>query len=236
MTERGRRCVTRTHDALSIGPSSMQWTGNALNIEINELAAPFPKRIRGAIRLEPFGVNQQPFLLDGRGLHVWRPIAPCARVSVDLSAPAVRWSGAGYFDMNAGVEPLEQGFTHWSWSRAATREGAAIIYDAVRREGGDLSLALQFDRSGRCAEVAPPPRATLARTRWRLRRHTRADDGQAAVIRSLEDTPFYSRAVIASKLFGEQAVSVHESLSLDRFDNRLVKMMLTFRMPRRASV
>jgi carotenoid 1,2-hydratase len=56
----------------------------------------------------------------------------------------------------------------------------------------------------------------------------------ARLISTLEDAPFYSRSQIAHLIDGEKAVSVHESLDLDRFAKPVVKAMLPFRMPRRA--
>jgi carotenoid 1,2-hydratase len=149
-----------------------------------------------------------------------------------MSAPALRWQGSGYVDQNAGAEPIEQAFSQWTWSRAATRDGTAIIYDAVRRREPPLSLALAFDRNARFDERASPPSARLPRTRWGLARTTRADEGRASAVRSFEDTPFYSRGLVAHTLFGEPVESMHESLSLDRFVNPLVRLMLPFRMPR----
>ena len=149
-----------------------------------------------------------------------------------MDAPVASWRGSGYIDQNAGAEPIEQAFSDWTWSRAKTRDGAAILYDAVRRRDPPLALALTFDRNGRFEARKSPPPAVLPPTRWRLGRTTRADDGRAAIVRSFEDTPFYSRSLVAHDLFGERVESVHESLSLDRVSCPLVRLMLPFRMPR----
>ena len=53
-------------------------------------------------------------------------------------------------------------------------------------------------------------------------------------LRSFEDAPFYSRSLVAAKFQGETVNWINESLSLDRFANPLVRLMLPFRMPRRA--
>ena len=233
MTERGSASLARSRDRLAIGASALSWDGAALTIDLDEVAAPIPRRIRGAVRVEPEFLHPDSFPLDAHGRHAWRPIAPAARVSVALAAPDLTWRGHGYFDTNAGAESLSEGFSRWSWSRATLAEGAAILYDAERRDGGPISLALRFDRTGRCESFAPPPLADLPRTRWRLPRRTRSEDGAAVVERDFEDTPFYSRSLVSARLFGEPAVSVHESLSLDRFDRALVRLMLPFRMPRR---
>ena len=82
-----------------------------------------------------------------------------------------------------------------------------------------------------------PGRVPLPRTRiWRIPRATRADpDTPATVLETLEDTPFYARSVVASRLQGDQVTAIHESLSLDRFRQPWVQMLLPFRMPRARS-
>jgi carotenoid 1,2-hydratase len=233
MTERGRNSLSRRRHELGIGRSSLSWDGTRLMIGIDEVAVPLPSRIRGALVVEPTGLNKESFALDAAGRHLWRPIAPFARVSAEFDAPDLRWSGDGYFDMNAGSEPLETGFVDWTWSRAALARGAAILYDARRRQEGSVSLALRFDKSGDYERLKPPPIVQLPATRWRLARQTRSDDGKAEVSGRFEDTPFYARSRISTRLFGENVTGVHESLSLNRFANPLVRLMLPFRMPRR---
>ncbi len=48
------------------------------------------------------------------------------------------------FDSNFGDEPLEAGFRRWTWSRARTRGGAAILYDAERSARGRWLWALSL--------------------------------------------------------------------------------------------
>ncbi|WP_342394871.1 hypothetical protein [uncultured Rhodoblastus sp.] len=52
------------------------------------------------------------------------------------------------------------------------------------------------------------------------------------MLATLGDAPFYARSSIAHCVDGEDAISTHESLDLDRFVNPVVKAMLPFRMPR----
>lgn len=233
MTERGRGSLRRTRDVLVIGPSSLEWRDGALIIRLNEIGSPIPRRIRGEIIVEPKAVNHHEFSLESQGRHVWRPIAPIARASVSFDAPDLRWQGHAYFDSNAGDEPLEKAFSFWTWSRAAIGDEAAIYYDADRRREGPLSLAMRFNAAGEVTMIEPPPVAPLPMTKWRVARRTRAEDGAARLLRSFEDTPFYSRSLISSRFAGAPVEWVHESLSLDRFANPLVRMMLPFRMPRR---
>ena len=233
MTERGRGAVARDPSNLAIGPSALAWDGDALTHPRRRGLA---RRCRAGSRRHPRdadGLNPRAFALEAQGGHIWRPIAPRSHVEVDLDAPALNWRGDGYFDMNAGDEPLEDGFSRWTWSRAALADGAAILYDAERRRAGPLSMALRFDKSGRAQDFAPPPRAALPQNRCGASARRRArDDGAARVTRDFEDTPFYSRSLVATRLLGRELACVHESLSLDRFAQPHVRLMLPFRMPR----
>lgn len=231
MTERGRVWVRRSSNAFVVGSSALAWDGKGLDIFIDERCAPFPRRLRGHVRLEAEGLNARAFELAAEGRHIWRPIAPLARVRAEFSAPRLRWNGHGYFDMNRGDEPLGDAFSHWTWSRARTAGGARVFYDAQRRREDALSLSLSFGRDGSVTEAPAPARAALPKTLWRLPRETRSD-GAAKIARTLEDTPFYARSRIAHQLNGEAVTSMHESLDLDRFANPLIKAMLPFRMPR----
>ena len=109
-----------------------------------------------------------------------------------------------------------------------------MFYDAERRREGPLALALRFRPDSTFETHRPPPRAPLPPTKWRIPRETRSDGGLARVKRVFEDTPFYARALVEHRIAGEDVESIHESLSLDRFANPLVRLMLPFRMPRRA--
>jgi carotenoid 1,2-hydratase len=48
----------------------------------------------------------------------------------------------------------------------------------------------------------------------------------------LEDAPFYTRSVLQTRVLGEDAVAVHESVSLERFVTPWVQFMLPFKAPR----
>ncbi|TRW15363.1 hypothetical protein FMM06_16300 [Glacieibacterium frigidum] len=234
MTERGRGGLQRDADALTIGPSAMHWDGDALVVDFTEVCAPIPRKLRGTARITPDCLNTQAFPLDLAGRHVWQPVAPRARIEVTLSEPALNWSGTAYVDTNTGTEPLEAGFADWQWSRAHLKADTAVFYEGVRRDRSTFALALRFDEQGRAETVEMPRPAPLPRTGWRVNRSSRADDGIAQVVRTWEDSPFYARSTVAARLFGEDTMAVHESLSLDSFRHPLVKAMLPFRMPRRS--
>jgi len=235
MTERGAAAVARERQALAIGPSALRWDGDALFAELSEWTAPLPRRVRGRIRLHPTVFHNQSIALDPDGLHQWTPIAPAARVEVEFDQPGLRWSGAGYFDHNAGQQPLEQCFDNWFWSRAATGQGPVVLYELQCSSGTRNALALHFDRAGNRHALPAPEAASLPRTRWRLERPARSEDGRTELQATWEDTPFYARSLMTTRLLGERVSAVHESLSLSRFAKPWVQWMLPFRMPRRGN-
>ncbi|MFM9852927.1 MAG: hydratase [Sphingomonadaceae bacterium] len=233
MTERRADRLTRAQDRIQIGPSEMVWEGDTLTIRFDEICAPIPRRVKGVVRVHPQALAMHCFALDAVGHHRWTPVATHARIEVELDDPNLSWKGAGYFDSNAGDRPLEEGFTHWNWSRAHLARETVVLYEGARRDGSDFALALSFDEKGGAEAITPPPVVALPKTGWRVDRATRADPGTKVIIRkSWEDAPFYSRTALSTTLFGEQVSAVHESLSLDRLRSPVVRFMLPFRMPR----
>ena len=234
MTERRRTSLVREEKALHIGPSSVSWDGTSLTIEIDERAAPIPRQVRGRVRLHPRFITDHKVALDPQEQHGWWPIAPGARIEVELDQPSLHWKGRGYFDTNAGHVPLEASFRDWTWSCAGLEQGSAILYEANHKDGGRRHIAIRLDDQGRVEPFEPPPLVALPPTPlWRAPRETRSDGGQAASIhRTLEDTPFYSRSVVDSHLLGQPVRAVHESLSLTRFTAPWVQLLLPFRIPR----
>jgi carotenoid 1,2-hydratase len=232
MTERGAGSMARDAASLVIGPSSMRWEAGQLIIDIKERTTPFLTRITGRIVVTTGVLHETLHPLDAAGRHSWQPLAPAARVEVDMTSPRQRWCGHGYFDTNTGSRPIARDFTRWDWARANTSGGALIHYDVTRRDGTMLHLGLESN-GGPLAETPQPPLAKLARTGWRIARQARCDtDASATVKATLEDTPFYARSLIDSRIKGENVTLMHESLDLDRLDTRWVETLLPFRMPR----
>jgi carotenoid 1,2-hydratase len=236
MTERAAQAVQRSARTLRIGPSALEWDGTSLAVHIDEVTVPWPSRLRGSVRLYPLATLEANHSLDATGRHIWSPIAPCARVDVQLAEPRLCWRGTAYLDSNRGERPLEQDFSHWEWSRAVlTDQRCAVLYDVTRSDGSPLSLALEFGAPGGTRPFAAPPHVALPATRWQLPRRTRSDNPVATrVEQTLEDGPFYARSLLQTRLLGEQAQAVHESLSLRRWAQPVVQLMLPFRMPRRS--
>jgi carotenoid 1,2-hydratase len=240
MTERTVAAVERTPTSFQVGPSGLSWNGQCLTLELDELTPPFPLPprwpIKGRVRVWPETFTARAFELDGNARHIWWPIAPMARIEVELVTPALRWSGHGYIDHNRGTEPLEQGFRQWDWSRAPLGRDAVVLYDCDSRSDPVEPMAIRFDPSGECEPIDLPATTRLLPTRWLVPRKTRTDaGGSARVIKTLEDTPFYARSLVESLVGGSRVPTVHESLSLDRFASPVVQWMLPYKMPRIAT-
>lgn len=236
MTERGRSALRRSETTLAIGPSSMVFDGKTLTFQLDERSMPWASPLRGRVRVAPMRLAGQTFALDSAGLHRWSPLAPMARVEVALDAPAVRWTGHGYLDTNSGDVPLESTFRSWQWSRATNRESATIFYDVQPLNGAERCLALKVGIDGAIDDTALASVVALPKSKWGVARSTRGDAGTSArVLTTFEDAPFYARSLVTTQLDGELTTSIHESLSLTRFDTRWVQCLLPFRMPRRTN-
>ena len=112
--------------------------------------------------------------------------------------------------------------------------GHRAIFDVQQKQGEDRLLGLRFSPNGHIEEFEPPPLQSLELTGWRIPRRMRSEgDAPVRVIDMLEDTPFYERSVLKSRLFGEDVISVHETLNVPRLASPVVQCMLPFRMPRR---
>lgn len=233
MTERGRATLARSADMLTIGPSGLRWDGDALVIDIDEVTAPIPSRIRGQVRIEAAAFFGDPYPLDMGARHHWRPLMPRAPVSVTLDKPGLSWRGEAYVDSNYGEEPLEDAFIDWRWSRAHLRRDTVVLYEGRRRDGTSFAQALRFAAEGGVAGVDLLDEVVLPKTGWRMPRVTRADPTHRVTVRKTwEDTPFYARTALSTHMFGEAADAVHESLSLERLRSPVVRLMLPWRMPR----
>lgn len=232
MTERRQLVLDPDEQRLAIGPSFVDWQDATFRVGVDEIANPWPRRLRGELALRPEMLNERAFLLDTHGRHEWWPVAPVARVDVRLTHPDLSFSGSGYLDTNAGNEPLESGFRRWDWSRdgefAPGQKRAALTYNVEQRDGTRRALALRLCADGTLRETSPEPVHSLARSGWRIPRETRSAEAALAV-RTLEDTPFYARSVLTA---GSGRAMMHESLCLDRFRSRWVQALLPFRMPR----
>ncbi len=230
MTERGAAALVQHAERLEIGPSALQLTDSALMIDVRERATPLGQSVEGRITLSLEQVSDECFELDGRGHHWWWPIAPQARVQVDMKRPDLRWEGNGYLDSNGGDAPLETAFTSWNWCRGhSTTDRCEIHYDAQLCSGGEKHLSLRLDDQGGLYRTETPGLRDLPKGPiWRVARPARMDTAMSCRVRTLEDTPFYTRSLIETDV----SQFMHESLDLTRFCKPWVQGLLPFRMPR----
>lgn len=232
-TEHPQDRVERRPETFTLGGSHLTWDGDQLVVHVEERSAGVGVPLRGTIRLRPRNRWSHPLALDPDQRHHWWAVAPLADIEVELDRPSVRFRGSGYHDTNFGSEALEQGFSTWDWSRAELPEGTAVLYDARPRAGAAADHGLLFRADGRVEPFEAPARHVLARTGWGIDRATRADEGaEPAVLRTLENTPFYARSLVQTTLAGRRVTAMHESLSLDRFRKPVVQLMLPFRIRR----
>jgi carotenoid 1,2-hydratase len=232
LTERGRDAVERTSDRLRIGASHLTLARDgALEVHFDERTAPLPGSLRGKVRLEASGIFAEPQVLDASGAHTWWPVAPRTRAHVNVSSHGVSFEGSAYFDANAGGEPLERRLARWSWARVDRGNGTVITYDVTDRAGNGDTRTLAFDRDNRRVDAPRLLPCALGRGAWGVARPGRADHSQGLrALRTLEDSPFYTRTEIEACVGGRLGRGVHESLDLERFENPWVQRMLPFRM------
>lgn len=230
LTERTRDSVRRDATHVAIGRSSMrQLDSGDIVVDVDERSAPWGSQIRGRIHFEPRIVRDQVVELDDAGEHDWCPRYPLGRVVVDLVEPRLRFSGTGYLDENSGVRPLETAFDRWSWSRVATDDEVGIAYDVALRGGRRRSHGLRLSKHG-ASPFDAAFEGDLGRTRFALPRPLKSEAGDATLVRTLEDGPFYARSVVETTLGGRRAHGMHETVCLERFSSRWVQFLLPFRM------
>jgi carotenoid 1,2-hydratase len=231
MTERGKRSLRRAENLLQIGPSTLRWENAKLHADIDEVTVPIPSRLRGTFTLTPTAIQPQTFTLNAAGAHLWRPIAPSARIEVSFENPNLSWSGHAYFDRNEGARPLAKDFSSWQWSRATQNNETTIFYDTVGTDGTNTELALKILPDGQARPTDAPLFHRLPNGFWGIKRSARSIDSPN-LIATLEDAPFYLRSRLTTTLGGASLDTIHESLNLTRFRNPIIKAMLPFRMPR----
>jgi carotenoid 1,2-hydratase len=236
LTERTLDHVERSPDGLRIGASVLRRNEDgSLRFDLRERTAPFGAPLRVSLHVTSPRWENDTYDLDEAGRHQWSPLALHAQADVEVRAPLdARWSGRAYVDTNTGVEPLEQGFRRWDWSRSSSPHGSHVAYDVERRDGTRKSIRRVFFEHGD-SEAWDVGAASLPSTFWGVQRRVPSDPGVAPrVIRVLEDAPFYARTLASSSLDGESHPLVHETVDMDRFVRPWVQFLVPFRMRRAA--
>lgn len=231
MTERGSQQLQTSPTRMQVGRSYLQLSDNQLAVNVDERTMPWLRKLRGSIRVSADHSSGQVFYLDDGHHHQWQPIAPVARIDVALKHPAIRWSGSAYVDTNFGIRPMEKDFDSWHWSSMRRPDGSNIYYDALQLNGKRNCIALSANDRNEVGTIAVPSSAGLQRSGWGIERAAQHGNN-SRVIKTLEDTPFYARSLLAVNGTSDSEVAVHESLSLERFRRGWVRTLLPFRMPR----
>lgn len=222
--------MERRPDAFALSGSRLERSSDALVIHLDERSAPWGTPLRGKVRIALEAGAPVPFRLDRAGDHHWWPLGARATAEVELDAPSVSFRGSAYHDCNFGRVPLEATFSRWNWSRADVGDDVAIVYDVLERDGTAEPFGVRVTPTG----VEPLYAATqipLPNGGWGVGRATRAH-GDASVVRTLEDTPFYTRSMLQSTFEGQRVLGMHESLDLERFTKPWVQFLLPFRIRR----
>ena len=240
MTERTAASLRASEHQLSIGKSRIRLDEDSLCVSIDEIAVPLPIRVRGRLRISLPAYDLDSYPLDAqtpaKAKHFWQPIAPQTPIEVTFDTPNLEWKGMAYVDSNYGSESLESSFRSWVWSRSHTPDNATnILYDVVDAQGTTRRKTLRFEANGSLGEHHAEHIQHLRPTRyWRIPREARTvSNTTISDLRTLEDTPFYSRSRFKEIINNQTHATVHESLYLDRFDSSWVRCLLPFRMPRR---
>ncbi len=233
MTERGASSLQRSADVYHLGASQARLSPGRLTLHIDEIGVPIPHRIKGEIVVDFDALQTTAFHLDSQQRHVWRPLAPRARIKVNFDSPRQSWEGEAYVDSNWGSEPVEAGFQGWQWSRASRGDETCVFYDVVERAGQERSIAAAFDRQGHVRPLPVAPQHRAKKTLWRVERPYRSEGTRGGLIKTVEDTPFYARSLMAQRIEGQDCVAIHESLDVTRYERPIVQAMLPWRMPRK---
>jgi carotenoid 1,2-hydratase len=231
-------------DRVVVAGSRIEREGDGFCIVIDERTAPYRRRVRGTILVEPEGPALSPTsLAEGQYVHAWQALAPRARVRASFEAPDFALDGLGYHDRNWGDGRLEDAFTRWGWARFHGPRRTSIVYALTDHVGRDRAFAAEVPRGepGRLVEVAPSAHGELRPGRWGLRLPRSfgvggLDGGEALHVETdelLEQAPFYGRyrARLSHPLAPAEppVEGMGEFLDLVRFRSRGIQFLLHFK-------
>lgn len=230
LTEARPATVERTADTFALSGSRIERDGSSLTVHLDERTAPWGRPMKGRVRIDIDYGAPGPYRLDRAGDHHWWPIGARATAEVELDAPSVRFRGSAYHDCNFGRIPLESTFRSWNWSRADVDGDVCITYDVHEHDAQGAPLGLRVGPRG-VTSLTADETCPLPRGGWGVERSARAQ-GETTVVRTLEDTPFYTRSLLRASWGGQERTAMHESLSMTRFVKPWVQFLLPFRIRR----
>jgi carotenoid 1,2-hydratase len=110
-----------------------------------------------------------------------------------------------------------------------------VVYDVRPKKGPGRVVSQRFSPDGSYTPFEAPGRYPLPASAWRIQRAMCSEpDAAPEIVSTLEDTPFYARSLLRTRLLGEDLTAVHETLNVPRLVSWPVRWMLPWKMPRRA--
>jgi carotenoid 1,2-hydratase len=111
----------------------------------------------------------------------------------------------------------------------------SVVYDVRPKKGPDRGVSQRFSPDGSYQSFEAPARYPFPASAWRIQRAMCSESQSATeILSTLEDTPFYARSLLQTRLLGEDLTAVHETLDIPRLVSLPVQLMLPWKMPRRA--
>ena len=210
---------------LRIGGSTLSYEDGRVHMEVDERTAPWGRRVRASVTLEPMtALGDEVQLVPGLP-HWWQPMAPRARARLEVATEGVAVEGLGYHDTNHGAELLGARLPGWHWSR--THGEHQTVVDYVLPDGAAPVRVTAGPQGVLCERGDRLEAAPTALTGWGLRvpRHLRAGSRVLGEPRLLESSPFYAR--VEAREAGLDTLG--EVADFRRFHSPLIRWMAHFR-------
>jgi carotenoid 1,2-hydratase len=210
---------------LRIGRSTLSYEGNGVRMQVDERAAPWGRRVKARLTLEPMTpMGDEVQLVPGLP-HWWQPLAPRTRAWLEVETENLSLEGLGYHDTNHGEEQLGARLPGWHWSR--THGERETVVDYVLPEGVAPVQVVAGPSGLRCQRGGIAVAREMDRTVWGLRvpRHLLGSTPVAGEGRLLESSPFYAR--VENRANG--ANTLGEVADFRRFHSPLIRWMAHFR-------
>ncbi len=236
-SEYGRHALTLAKRRLRVEKSALSYNENGgLEIDIDDITVARRKRLNGLIRVEPLEApltKDYVTLADG---HEWRAHVPRARVTANFRG--FDFSGTGYHDENRGIEPIEKGFSSWSWGRFHDGPGTRVFFDTESRGTRTVSTIETGGLVNSEKHAARIVRPSLSN--WLLPVPTsyvggRSANGSLRIVqptRVIDRAPFYVRFLASSARDpgAPLTLGMAEHLSLERTTRPIVRRMVNLRL------
>ncbi|XXF79011.1 carotenoid 1,2-hydratase [Myxococcaceae bacterium GXIMD 01537] len=215
-------------NVLRIGRSVLRYLDDGrVRMEVDERTAPWGRRVRASLVLEPLTPRVDELQLVPGLPHYWQALAPRARAWLKVDTEGVEAEGLGYHDTNHGEELLGQRLGGWHWTR--THRDEVTVVDYHLPDGVPPVRVTAHAEAVTCERGTgvPPEARTTNLTGWGLRVPSRLHAGNTVlgVPKLLESSPFYAR--VEAREHGFDALG--EVADFRRFHSPLIRWMAHFR-------